>query len=123
MNKFRFLSLFSGEPEATTFLSDARQPEVDFLHPSAVTLKKIMGQIVSLKGKTLSNKNLVLPRHVKKKNVHFWLNNVAQKRQLLKLPIDFKCEDCEWDSDYDNHRSEIVIVFDWYEGCRGVILE
>ena len=65
----------------------------------------------------------MVPRHVKKKNVHFWLNNVDQKRQLLKLPIDFKCEDCEWGSDYDNHRSEIVIVFDWYEGHGGVIFE
>ena len=60
---------------------------------------------------------------MKKKKAHFWLNNVAQKRRLLKLPIDFECEDCEWDSDCDNHRSEIVIIFDWYEGHRGLIFE
>ena len=29
---------------ATTFLSDARQPEVDFLHSSAVVLKKFLGK-------------------------------------------------------------------------------
>ena len=66
---------------------------------------------------------MVVPRHIKKKKAQFWLNNVAQKRRLLKLPIDFECEDFEWDSDYDDHRSEIVIVFDLYEGHRGVIFE
>ena len=88
VNNFRFKSLFSGEPEATTFLSDARQPEVDFLHPSAVTLKKIMGQIVSLKGKTHSNKNLVLPRHIlkRKRLTSGWttsLKNVGCLNSLL----------------------------------------
>ena len=65
----------------------------------------------------------MVPRHIKEKKAQFWLNNVAQKRRLLKLPIDFECEDFEWDSDYDDHRGEIVIVFDWYEGHRGVIFE
>ena len=41
---------------------------------------------------------------------------------LLKLPIDFECEACQWDSDYGNHPNEIVIAFDWYEGHRGVCL-
>ena len=41
---------------------------------------------------------------------------------LLKIPIDFECEASEWDSNYGNHRNEIVIVFDWYEGHRGVCL-
>ena len=36
------------------------------------------------------------------------MERVAKKRRLLKLPIDFEGEDCDWDSDYDNHRSEIV---------------
>ena len=45
------------------------------------------------------------------------------KTSLLKLSIDSECEDCGWDSDYGNHRSAIVIVLDWYEGHRGVILE
>ena len=26
---------------------------------------------------------------------------------LLKIPIDFECEACEWDSNYGNHRSVI----------------
>ena len=65
----------------------------------------------------------MLPRHIKKEKAHFWLYNVALKRRLHKLPIDFECEDCEWDSDYVNHWSEIFIVFDWYEGHRGVIFE
>ena len=42
---------------------------------------------------------------------------------LLKLPIDFECEACEWYSDYGNHPNEIVIVFDWYEGHRGRLFE
>ena len=42
---------------------------------------------------------------------------------LLKLPIDFECEVCEWDSYYGNHPDEIVIVFDWYEEQRGVMFE
>ena len=38
-----------------TFLIDARQPEVDFLHSSAVISEEILGEIVSLRVKTLSN--------------------------------------------------------------------
>ena len=47
----------------------------------------------------------------------------CSKRSLLKLPIDFECEDCEWDSDYGNHKSAVVIVFDLYKGHRGVIFQ
>ena len=47
----------------------------------------------------------------------------CSKRSLLKLSIDFECEDCEWDSDYGNHQSAIVIVFDLYKGHRGVIFQ
>ena len=65
----------------------------------------------------------MVPRHIKKKKAYFWLTSVAQKISLLKLPIDFECEACEWDSDYGNHRSEIVTVFDWYEEQRGVMFE
>ena len=42
---------------------------------------------------------------------------------LLKLSIIPECEDCEWDSNYDNHRSAIVFFLDWYQGHRGVILK
>ena len=76
--------------------------------------EQILRQIVSLRVKTLSNTNLVVPRHIKKKKANFWLTSVAQN------PIDFECEDREWDSDYGNH---FIIVFDWYEGHRGVVFE
>ena len=85
-------------------------------------LEQILGQIVSLRVKTLSNTNLLLPRHIKNKKAYFWLTSVAQKHRCLNSLLTFECEDCEWDSDYDNHRNEIVIVFDWYNEHWGVIL-
>ena len=48
------------------FLSDAHQPDVDFMYSSAVILKKIPGRIVSLRVETFSNKNLVASRHIKR---------------------------------------------------------
>ena len=45
--------------------------------------EQIWGQIVSLRVKTLSNTNLVVPRHIKKKKANFWLTSVAQKRHCL----------------------------------------
>ena len=45
--------------------------------------EQILGQIVSLRVKTLSNTNLVVPRHIKKKKANFWLTSVAQKRHCL----------------------------------------
>ena len=45
-----------------TFLSDARQPEVDFLH----SFEKIFGQIVSIRVQTLSHTNLVASRRIKR---------------------------------------------------------
>ena len=45
--------------------------------------EQIWGQIVSLRVKTLSNTNLVVPRHIKKKKAYFWLTSVAQKRRCL----------------------------------------
>ena len=41
---------------------------------------------------------------------------------LLKLSIILECEDCEWDSNYSNHRS-VISFLDWYQGHRGVILK
>ena len=35
------------------------------------------------KSKTLSNTNLVMPRHIKKKKAYFWLTSVVQKRRCL----------------------------------------
>ena len=44
---------------------------------------QILGQIVSLRVKTLSNSNLVVPRHIEKKKADYWPTNVAQKRRCL----------------------------------------
>ena len=64
----------------------------------------------------------MVQRHIKKKKAYFWLTSVVQKRRCLNT-LNFECDDYEWDSDYGNHRSEIVIVFDLYEGHWGVIFE
>ena len=45
--------------------------------------EQIWGQIVSLRVKTLSNTNFVVPRHIKKKKAYFWLTSVVQKRRCL----------------------------------------
>ena len=45
--------------------------------------EQILGQIVSLREKTLSNTNLVLPRHIKQEKAYFWLTSVAQKGRCL----------------------------------------
>ena len=45
--------------------------------------EQIWVQIVSLRVKTLSNTNLVVPRHIKKKTANFWLTSVVQKRRCL----------------------------------------
>ena len=43
-----------------------------------------LGKIVSLRVKlTLSNSNLVVPRHVEKKKANYWPTGVAQKRRCL----------------------------------------
>ena len=86
-------------------------------------MNKILGQIVSLRVKTLSNTNLVAPRHITGETGSLPVVVLRSKTSLLKLPKGSECEDCEWDSDYGNHQSAIVIVLDWYEGHRGVILE
>ena len=98
------------KPRATFFGRHTSTGSRLFAHLSH-DFGQVLGQIVSLRVKTLSNKNLVLPRHIylKEKKAYFWLTRVAQKRRLLKLPIDFEGEDCDWDSDYDNQRSEIVV--------------
>ena len=79
------------KPRAT-FLSGARQPEEDFLHSWAMILNKFLGQIVSLRVKTLNNKNLVLPRHIKKKKrlTSGWkesLKNVGCLNSLLTSKV------------------------------------
>ena len=54
--------------EATTFLSDARQLEADFLQSWVVILNKgsSRSSLVSIRVKTLNNTNLVASRHIKR---------------------------------------------------------
>ena len=68
-----------------------------------------LGQIVSLRVQTLSNTNLVAPKHIKREKGSLPVDVRRSKTSLLKLPKDSECEDCEWDSDYGNRRSAIVI--------------
>ena len=50
----------------TTFLSDTRQPEVEFLHSWAVILNENLGKLIfSKRVKTLSKTNLIASRHIK----------------------------------------------------------
>ena len=49
----------------------------------SLNFEQILGQIVSLREKTLDNTNLVVPRHIKKKKTYFWLTSVAQKGRCL----------------------------------------
>ena len=49
--------------------------------------EQILGQIVSLSEKTLSNTNLVVRRNIKKKKAYFWLTSVAQKSRYLNSQL------------------------------------
>ena len=66
-----------------TFLSDTRRPEVDFLQSWAVILEEILGEIVSLRVKTLSNANLVASRHIKREKSPFPVDMHRPKRCCL----------------------------------------
>ena len=49
-----------------TFLSDTRQPEVDFLKLLSRDFEQSFGHNVSLRVKTISNINLVASMHIKR---------------------------------------------------------
>ena len=72
------------------FLSDGRQPEVDFLHPWAVVWLKLSGKS-SLGEKKLSNKILLASRHIKREKgslpVDVRRSKDLSKASLLKLPV------------------------------------
>ena len=76
--------------EATTFLSDARQLEVDFLQSWVVILNKVPSRspLVSIRVKTLSNTNLVTSRHIKRDEDLLLVDVCRSKTSLLKLPHD-----------------------------------
>ena len=46
---------------------------------------------------TLSNTNLVVPTGLLKREKGLLLDQPCSKTSLLILPIDFECEDCEWE--------------------------
>ena len=69
-----------------TFLSDARRPEVDFLHSLSRDFKHIFRQIVSIRVKTLSNTNLVASRQIKIEKTSLRVDKRRTKMSLLKLP-------------------------------------
>ena len=58
---------------------------------------------------------MVASRHIKGEKGSLLVDVCRSKTSLLKLPKESECEDCEWDSDYGNHRSAIVI----YIGMKG----
>ena len=63
-----------GEFKQRRFLSDERQPEVDFLHSSAVLLNKFLGK--SSRAKKPSHTDLAASRHI--------------KRDKASLPVDVR---------------------------------
>ena len=76
-----------------TFLSDARHPEVDFLHSFGREILEILGQIVSLSVRTLSNTNFVQSRHIKREKGSLPVYVPRRsKTSLLKLPFNGRRE-------------------------------
>ena len=76
-----------------TFLSDARHPEVDFLHSFGREILEILGQIVSLRVRTLSNTNFVQSRHIKREKGSLPVYVPRRsKTSLLKLPFNGRSE-------------------------------
>ena len=61
---------------------------MDFLYPSAARdLEQILGQIVSIRVKTLSNTNLVGSWHIKREKSSLRVDVRRSKTSLLKFPI------------------------------------
>ena len=54
--------------------------------------EQILGQIVSLRVNTLSNTNLAASGYINEKKAYIWLKNVSHKTSVLKLDIDFECD-------------------------------
>jgi len=75
-----------GGTTAKTFLSDVRQPEVDFFHSWAVVLRKFSVSRLH-NSKELSNTNFVASRYFKMKNTSP-VDVRRSKTTLPKLPND-----------------------------------
>ena len=69
--------------QSTTFLSD----ESGLFVPFGRDLEQILGQIVSIRVKTLSNKNLVASWHIKREKSSLPVDVRRSKTSLLKFPI------------------------------------
>ena len=69
-------------------MSDARQPEVDFLQYCGVILTKFSGQIISMREKTLKD-TVVALRHIKmeKDFLPIRLMRIAHKRRCFNSLI------------------------------------
>ena len=69
--------------QSTTFLSD----ESGLFVPLDCDMEQILGQIVSIRVKTLSNTNLVTSWHIKKEKSSLPVDVRRSKTSLLKFPI------------------------------------
>ena len=69
--------------QSTTFLSD----ESGLFVPFDSKMEQILGQIVSIGVKTLSNTNLVASRHTKREKGSLPVDVRRSKTSLLKFPI------------------------------------
>ena len=79
--------------------------------------EQILGQIVSLRVNTLSNTNLIVPRHIKREKSSLLIDERRSKTSLLKLPID-----SEWDSDYCNHDPRPLTSLDMCRRCSALLV-
>ena len=71
--------------QAKTFLSDARQSEVDILYSWTVVVPKFSGGIVFIRVQTLSNTHFVASRYIKRENDSLPVDVRCSKTSLLKL--------------------------------------
>ena len=67
-------------------MSDERQPEEAFFSLLGRDFEQILGQIVSIRVKTLSNTNLAASRHIKREKNSFPVDMRRSKTSLLKFP-------------------------------------
>ena len=74
-----------------TFLSDARQPEVDFFAPSNCCFEQTFGQIVSIRVKKLTN--LVVLKQIEREKGSLSVDVRRSKTLLLKLKTFVKSTD------------------------------
>ena len=77
MNKFQFSVIIFRRTLSSDVFELATSTRCGLFAHLSSDIEQIWGQIVSLRVKTLSNTNLVVPKHFKKKKAYFWLTSVA----------------------------------------------